>query len=191
MRKIIRTIIIFWGIIAIFPLCYALYTVWGDWIFGYGDGQASVITWIDSNANGIQETDESSLADVCLWSGYSVRSGVHTVDPCETQYHDATDDKGTWGEFLPGGKCEEYYIFVKTPYGYQATTDLASNGCNAKFGFVPEGVSVKNNVRSVEEFVRRQIILIWIERITISVLIISVGIAGTIWLQKQPYSKTV
>jgi hypothetical protein len=192
MRKIIRTVIIFWGIAAIFSLCYAIYSVGGYRLFGLGDGQASVTTWIDSNANGIQEIGEPPLANVCLWSGYNVISGVHVlVDPCEAEYHDATDDRGAWGEFLPGGKCEEYYVFVRTPDGYQATTDLGSNSCDAKFGFVPEDVLVKNGVRSVEEFVQRRIMLIWIERIIIGIIILSVGIAGTVWLQKEPQSKAV
>ena len=114
-------------------------------------------------------------------------SGVREfVDPCELQSHLATDDNGTWEQFLPGGKCEEIYVFVREPDGYQATTDLASNGCHAKFGFAPDGVPVERRVRSIEEFVQRNTILMWIRRIIIGLIILAVGILGTIWLQKEP-----
>jgi len=124
---------------------------------------------------------------VCIWSGYSPESGIREfVDTCEGQNHDATDQQGKWDRFLPGGSCDENFIFARVPQGFQATTDLASNGCVAKFGFVSNEVQVKQRTSSVEQFVQRQFMLLWIKRIAIGLLILLVSISGTIWLQKNP-----
>jgi len=191
-KKVIRSAIIFWGIVALFPFFYFVYLFFtiGEgsyWLFGAGDGQASAITWLDSNANGVQESDEKALANVCLWSGYRPESGNREfADPCEGQNHDATDDQGKWGMFLPGGRCDDFFIFARVPEGFQATTDLASNGCEAAFGFALDKVEVKQRIRIVEQFVQQQTTFLWAKRIAISLIILVASISGTIWLQKNP-----
>ncbi len=192
MKKVIRSVIIFWGIAAILPLCYLIYLFFATgegsyWIFGARDGQASAVTWSDNNANGIQDAGEKPLANVCIWSGYSPDSGIREVsDPCEKDYQETTDEQGQWSLFLPGGSCDEFFVFVRAPEGYQATTDLASNGCDARFGFAPDKVEVKQGILSVEQFVQQQITILWVKRIAIGLIILLVSIFGTIWLQKNP-----
>lgn len=191
MKKIIRSIIIFWGILALFPLFYLIYGffTYGEgsfWLFGVGDGLASTTAWVDSNTNGIQDPDEKSLANVCIWYGYSPEAGSSLDSFCEfgsVENRNITDDEGKWGQFLPGGKCSEVFIFAKTPEGFQATTNLASDGCNAKFGFVAQGVQVKQQILSVDEFIWQRTLFTWITRIIVGLVILVVSVGGTIWLQ--------
>lgn len=189
MKKVIRSIIVFWGIMALFPLFYVGYAffTFGEgsyWLFGARDGYASAITWLDNNADGIRNADEKPLANVCIWYGYNPESGIRdVVDPCRGN-HFSTDGQGKWSEFLPGGSCEDYFVFVRAPDGFHATTNLASNGCDAGFGFISEDVQVEQKVLSVDEFVRQSILIAWIKRILAGFAILSVSVAGTIWLQK-------
>ncbi len=192
MKKVIRSAVIFWGIVAIFPLCYLIFLFFttGEgsfWVFGARDGQASARTWSDSNANGIQDAGEKPLANVCIWSGYSPESGIHKVlDPCEKDSQEATDEQGRWSMFLPGGSCKDFFVFVKAPDGYQATTNLASNGCDARFGFAPDKVEVKQRILTIEQFVQQQNMILWAKRIVTGLVILSASVFGTIWLQKNP-----
>ena len=180
MKKAVRSIIIFWGIVALFLLCYLIYEREISYrLFGLGDGQALATTWLDSNANGIQDPNEKPFANVFLWYGYNPSSG-------NIKYHFSTDEQGKWGEFLPGGRCDEVFVFAKPPDGFRATTDLASNACDAKFGFVAKDVLVKQDIIDVERFIQRKILIDWITKIIISLTVIVVGIIGTIWLQKEP-----
>ncbi len=192
MKKVIRSVVIFWGIVAIFPLCYLIYFFFttGDgsyWLFGARDGQASATTWLDSNANGIQDIDEKPLANVCIWSGYSPESGIpEFLDPCKGHYQETTNEQGQWSTFLPGGGCDEVFVFVRVPEGYRPTTNLASNSCEAKFGFVPDTIEVKQKIINVEQFIQRQTVILWAKRTAIGLLILLIGIFGTIRLQKNP-----
>lgn len=162
MKKLLRSAITFWGITAMFPLCYIIYNFFtiGEgsyWIFGAQDGYASATTWVDVNANGIQDAGEKPLANVCIWSGYSPKSGVReTLDPCESDYLETTDEQGKWYRFLSNGSCKEYFVFTRAPDGYQATTDLASNGCDAKFGFALSTMEVNHRILGIEQFIRQQ-----------------------------------
>jgi hypothetical protein len=191
MKKAIRSVIIFWGIVALFPLCYLIYIFFtvGEgsyWVFGARDGQASVTAWLDKDANGIKETDEPPLSGVCIWTGYRPDSIIQNYsDPCKFSDSAVTDEQGNWGEFLPGGSCDSIYVFAKAPEGYQPTTDLASNGCSAKFGFVENDVTVSRKVLSIDDFARRKITMLWITRIGIGLFTVAVAGFGTYWLEKK------
>lgn len=191
MKKAIRSVIIYWGIVAIFPLCYLVYAFFtvGEgsyWIFGLGDDVASVTAWQDKNANGIKDDDESPFPGVCIWYGYRPDSVIQNhSDPCQFSDNGVTDEQGNWGQFLPGGNCEDIYVFAKPPNGYQPTTDLASNGCSAQFGFVENGVEVSHTVLSIDDFARRKITILWVNRIGIGLFIVAVASFGTFWLEKK------
>lgn len=190
-KKVIRSVIIFWGIIAIFPLCYFIYTFFTNgegsyWIFGARDGQATVSAWLDKNANGLREQNEPSFPGVCIWSGYRPDSVIQDYTyPCKFSDYDVTDKQGLWGKFLPGGNCDIFYVFAKAPDGYQPTTDLASNGCSAQFGFVENSATVSHKVLSIKEFSRRQITDLWIKRIGIGLFALVIASVGTFWLEKK------
>ena len=190
-KKVIRSAIIFWGIITLFPLCYLIYVFFTDgegsyWIFGARDGQASVSVWLDKNANGIRDQNEPPLPGVCIWSSDYIASVIQNYsDPCQFSDYDVTDKKGLWGKFLPGGSCETYYVFAKAPEGYQPTTDLASNGCSAQFGFVENSVSVSHKVLSINDFVSRHNSILWVKRIGIGLFMLAIAIFGTLWLEKK------
>jgi hypothetical protein len=191
MRKALRSIIIFWGIVAIFPLISFVYDYFTEGegayrFFAVGDGQASIIAWYDRNANGIREDGEGPFPGVCIWTGY--RPDIdhpNFVDPCISYSNDVTDEQGKWGRFLPGGSCENYYVFAKAPDGYQPTTDLASNGCSAQFGFVENDATVSHKVLSIDEFTRRKIATLWLTRIAVGLFIVAVAVFGTLWLEKK------
>jgi hypothetical protein len=190
-KKVIRSVVIFWGIIALFPLCYLIYILFTDgegsyWFFGARDGQASVITWLDKNANGIREQNEPPMPGVCIWSGYGTDSIIQNYsDPCKFSYNAFTDEHGLWGQFLPGGSCDTFYVFAKAPDGYQPTTDLASDSCSAEFGFVENNVSVSHKVLSINDFARRQFTILWVKRIGTGLFILAIAIIGTFWLEKK------
>ena len=81
MKRIIRSVIIFWGIVAIFPLIYIVYSlflysdIYAD-LFGISDGGAYVFTWLDKNANGLREENEPPLINVCVWYRYRPDSQI-------------------------------------------------------------------------------------------------------------------
>ena len=190
-KKVIRSVVIFWGIVAIFPLCYEIYYFFTEgegsyWVFGARDGLASVSAWLDKNANGIREQNEPPFPGVCIWSGYRPDSVIQDYsDPCQFYDSHVTDEQGTWGQFLPGGSCETFYVFAKAPEGYQPTTDLASDSCSAQFGFVENGILVSHKVLSINDFARRQITILWVKRIGIGLFVLVVASIGTFWLEKK------
>lgn len=120
MKRIIRFIIIFWGIIAIFISIYAFYPQLQNSLIGIGDGGAYVSTWVDENANGVRDENELPLAHVCVWSGYRPDS---QIEDCSFRDHHVTNENGQWGEFLTGSSCDTIYIFAVAPDGYQPTTN--------------------------------------------------------------------
>jgi hypothetical protein len=190
-KKVIRSIVIFWGIIAIFPLCYFIYAFFtvgqgSYWIFGARDGQASVSAWLDKNANGIREQNEHPLPGICIWSGYRPDSVIRDYsDPCQFSDYAVTDEQGIWEKFLPNGSCDTFYVFAKAPDGFQPTTDLASNSCSAQFGFVENSISVSHKVLSINDFARRQITILWVKRIGIGLFMLVIASIGTFWLEKK------
>jgi hypothetical protein len=191
MKKVIRSVILFLGIVALFPLFYLVYFYFsvgdGSRWFGTCDGEEYVMTWLDSNADGIQDTDEKPFANVCIWDGVDPNYGVDLEFSCESQNRidiNHTDEHGFWGKFLPGGKCEDYFVFAKAPDGFQPTTSLISNGCNAKFGFVAKDVSVKQKFKSVDEFIQQRKRNAQLMKMALALVIVAAGVAGAIWLQK-------
>ena len=185
-KRTIRSAIIFFGIVAIFPMCqlfYGFVSPYSWMVIPAGYDSAYVTTWLDSNANGIKDPGEKNLPNVCIWNGFSLESGAVFPVSCETSI---TDNQGEWSQFLAGGSCDELFVFAKPPKGFHATTDLVSNGCNAKIGFVQENVTVKHKVLSIKEYVEQRNMISWFTRIAIGFIIIVIGIAGTIWLEKPP-----
>ena len=187
-KKVIRSVVIFGGIVAIFLLCYLTYAfftigVGSYWIFGARDGQASVTAWLDKNANGLKETDEPPLPGVCVW--YSYRPDSVDSVPCDFSDYGVTDEQGNWVKFLPGGRCDTVYVFVKAPNGYQPTSDSASDGCSAQFGFVENDVTVSHKILSINDFARRKITILWMTRICVGLFVVAVAGFGTFWLEKK------
>ncbi len=185
-KRTLRSAIIFLGIVSIFPLCYLIYVVWSQnsWrVLPVGDGMASAITWLDSNANGVKEAGEQNLPNVCVWSSYSLEGGAVKSSPCNNSY---TDQQGGWGEFLPGGSCKEIFIFAQSPSGFHPTTDLVSNGCDARFGFVQGNVPVNHKVLNADVYSQQHNRLATLKGIVLGLIITVVAILGTIWLEKRP-----
>ncbi len=187
MKHFVRSVIIFWGIVAIFPLIslgYSLFLnsdIYAD-LFGIGDGGAYVLTWLDENANGLREENEPPLANVCVWFRYRPES---QIENCEYEGYRRTDDNGKWGEFLAGSQCDEIYIFAAAPDGFQPTTDLAYRGCDADFGFVKESVKISRKVFTIDEFTRREITKVWIRNGIVGLFVFVVALLGTKWLEKS------
>ncbi len=208
LKKVIRSVVIFWGIAtAIFPPCYLVYAYFtaGSTLYEFLDTRGryplvSATAWLDDNANGIQDSGEKALANVCIGWGKHVDIVDYrdTVSEILNLSHDsrckadqdvppvATDEEGEWGGIV-SESCQYVFIFARAPEGYQATTDLVSaNGCDdAKFGFAPIGVKVKQEIYSVEQFIQREIAILWVKRIATGMVILLAGIFGTIWLQKD------
>jgi hypothetical protein len=185
-RQIIRSIIIFWGIIAIFPACYLLYNYVVYNVLPRGDGEEHVTTWLDSNANGIKDPGEKNLPNVCVWEGYSQSDGddayIHP-DICKNSF---TDGNGEWWNFLPGGSCDELFVIAEAPKGFHATTNVVSRPCDTEIGFVQDNVPVNHKVLSIKEYFQQQNTFLLLKRIALGFIIIMIGIIGTIWLEKSP-----
>jgi hypothetical protein len=188
-KRIVRSIVIFWGISAFFLFGYLTYGFFTDgpgsfYLYGAVDGVASATAWLDSNADGIQNVDEKPLANVCIWHGFNPEAGLDLDYFCKTENAYKTDENGGLGEFLPGAKCSDVFIFAKAPDGLQATTNLAINDCSAKFGFVAKDVPVKQKIVSIDDFIQQRNLLTWLTRICFALITIAVSVTGTIWLQK-------
>jgi hypothetical protein len=186
MKRIIRSAIIFWGIVAIFPLIYIVYSLFLNSniyanFFGVGDGEAYALAWLDENINGFHDINEPPLANVCVWFGYRPDS---EIEDCGLEDYQVTDANGQWVEFLAGSECNEIYIFAAIPDGYQPITDLARKGCYAEFGFVQKNVKVAHRILTIDEFARREITKIWLQNVTVGLLIFVVAFWGTKWLEK-------
>jgi len=187
-KRTLRGAIIFWGIVVLIPGCYIAYyfIMQSPWFYVARDGMASATTWLDTNGDGVQDPNEDIFANVCIWYGYGPDSGIREYgDPCHGHQF-STDQQGRWQDFLPGGSCEDYFVFAKVPQGFQPTTNLGSNACDAKFGFVPQETQVKQKILSVNEFVRQRILFMWFQRLFLGMIIVAIGLAGTFWLQKEP-----
>ena len=188
-KRIFRSVFTFLGIVALFPLGYILYNMFlqSDLYYsfhGVGDGMVSITTWLDINANGVQDEGEPPLPDVCAGYADSPENLVRLLNyPCESS--DLTDAQGRGGSgFLPGwsGKIYEFAI---PPEGYQPTTDMVASEPDAKFGFVQKGMYVSRKVETTDDFARLTIITTWMRRIAIGFFIFMIAGAGTIWLEKQ------
>lgn len=189
-KRTIRSAIIFFGIISIVPVFGLVRTYWESisWmILPHGDGLASATTWLDANANGLQDAGEGDLPDVCVWGEYSLYGGAVAPDPCA---YSRTDQQGGWGQFLPGGECSEFYVFASPPAGFHATTDLVSGGCEAKFGFVQDDVPVNHRVLSIRDYIQQQDRFDSIKRIITTIIVLVLAIVGTVWLEKQPKERS-
>jgi hypothetical protein len=182
----LKEINIFWrilGLLSVFFLIFCLFTNGGKSyiLSGVGDGEAQFSSWLDENANGVRDSNEPPLAGVCVWAGYNIINDFQeNRDLCQF-----TDKDGKWEEFLPGGSCEEFYVFVQAPDGYQATTNLAANSCSTEFGFVESTVKVSHKVLTIQEFIHKMRLIQWIKRIGIGILIAILVILGINWLLKK------
>ncbi|MFN8596219.1 MAG: hypothetical protein U0559_08550 [Anaerolineae bacterium] len=121
--------------------------------------------WLDANANGQREHDESPLANVCVWSPISldVPQEADVARICGDSLS-LTDQTGHWPakgqeahSFRAGAKCTDLDVFAKPPDGYIATTPLAINGCQGAFGFVSTSavdVSSRNYLQEYEKHIQ-------------------------------------
>jgi hypothetical protein len=192
-KRIIRKIVIFFGIVAIFPAIYSTFEgsdLYYD-LYGNSDFSANAVSWLDSNGDGIQNLNESPLADVCIWYVFHPEE-FYTEDLhwwCDRKNVSVTDTEGKWKEFIAWKfSCKELWVFAKAPSGLKPTTPLASHGCSANFGFAPEKVQIEKNFPSAVELIRRYSFLILLRNIFIGVFIIGAGILGTMWLDKEQKS---
>jgi hypothetical protein len=187
MKKAIRKIIVFIGLLGCFLIFYiACRFLFSGYHFSLHLGGSSVTTWLDTNANGIKEEGEPPFPRVCLWKTTNIENRFSTdFNPCQSEaYQNMTDADGQWNDFLPYGSCKEEYIFVFVPKGYQPTTDLASNGCSAQFGFVEAGRVVTHKIVTAQEFIQRHVFWLWVKRVAIALTMLGLAILGTIWLEK-------
>ena len=124
------------------------------------DSSAFIETYIDQNANGIKDKNEPPLDAVCVWGGPVSLDSVSANEMIEftcSKPRSVTDGKGQWGEFKPGSRCEDLFLFAVTPEGYRPTTDLAVNGCEAKFGFTSTGSVPQKNILTLNNLFSRKV----------------------------------
>ncbi|HUI88797.1 MAG TPA: hypothetical protein VLX61_08730 [Anaerolineales bacterium] len=100
------------------------------------DAGASIEVWLDANGNGIWDNNEPAVPNTCVWAGY-LNSFTNWQDICNGEGY-KTDTQGVWGDFFPGGTCEEIYNAVNIPNGYFPTTPTVVIGCTAEFGLAQE-----------------------------------------------------
>jgi hypothetical protein len=130
----------------------------GCLLAGCIDSWAYGIAWEDANCNGVQDSGETALQGVCVWSSWYPAAPTPAPEDCNTEYFQTEAD----GEFGPwwysGAACKEIFIFAQTPDGYQPTTDIAVNGCSAEFGFARESTCPERRVMTQAELTKRQTI---------------------------------
>ena len=95
----------------------------------YPQATAGNLVWVDSNANGVQESAESRMADVIV-QAISVETGEVTSQA-------VTDAEGTY--LLDGLEKQAYYLKFTPPAGYyatvaRATTDDKDSDVDHSFG---------------------------------------------------------
>ncbi|MBK9581455.1 MAG: hypothetical protein IPO48_05955 [Saprospiraceae bacterium] len=95
----------------------------------YPQATAGNLVWVDSNANGVQESAESRMADVIV-QAISVETGAVTSQA-------VTDAEGTY--LLEGLEKQAYYLKFTPPAGYyatvaRATTDDKDSDVDHSFG---------------------------------------------------------
>ena len=65
--------------------------------------------------------------------------------------------RGLWDSGLPWNRsCTDVYIFVRTPDGFQPTTDMVVNGCSAEFGFARSPACPKRAIRTPSDLVAHE-----------------------------------
>lgn len=174
------------AILVFFGLCRFFYNLF---FLPVGDGIASVQTYLDIDANGIQDGNEPSLAGVCVWYLNRPISLLQDYgsNSCKVGEYNSglTNQQGLWSsDFLPGSPCDAIHIFASVPEGYKPTTDLATQGCTAKFGFVQNKISVSQKVLTIDEFDRREIMNRWGKDIFIGMFILFVAMINDFVLEK-------
>jgi len=99
MKRIIRSVIIFWGIVSLFPLFYLLYTAFESNFLPHADASVSIMTWLDIDADGFHEEGEPHLASICVGYLYSANTlpDYYQSNSCQFQDYKVTDETGGWG----------------------------------------------------------------------------------------------
>ena len=187
-RRVLVFILISVGISALVILCNWAYFMVTEFVGPVGDGSAVITTWEDSNANGIRDEGENPLPNVCVWYGFNPENAnrKNSANDCNDMYAQYTDDQGLGGDgFLPGARCDEIYEFAIPPFGYQPTTDMVVNGCNADFGFAETSTRLTHTIETVDDFVYKTTVKIWSQRIIIGLGIIIIASIITVWLERK------
>jgi hypothetical protein len=82
-KKVIRSVIIFWGIFALFQYLYGVYSFYAAYT---DNGEIIITTWLDSNANGIQDPNENPLPNICTWYVYSPKAEIsENLNKCKDE----------------------------------------------------------------------------------------------------------
>jgi len=111
------------------------------WEYGF-----CVKVWEDINENGLQESNERNLPDVCILKQYSWLKDEYTPTElktmCDSRRVSRTDSRGLWCTMYSscdlGQYCGDYTVMVIPQDGYELTTPNLITGCNnPKFGLKP------------------------------------------------------
>ena len=166
-RLTILRIPTFLGILVAISVAYIGYHLLGlnYCIFGARDAGAYVEVWLDEDGDGQRSNEEPPLEGICVWAGYASYPFEDNTSPYFSNWEEIsqkefyrTDASGEWGDFFPGGTCNEIHMLVKPPEGYQHTNPLAVNGCYAEFGLTQDNSLSTVPIMSAEDYLRRQVV---------------------------------
>jgi len=108
------------------------------------DAGAYVYAWEDTNCNGIPETGEHPLEDVCVTLAAGIDAPTPDIPPggCDWEHGltegGLTNSEGYWSSGIVASTCNEIYVVVRSPDGFHPTTPTVKNGCGIQFGFAKE-----------------------------------------------------
>ena len=103
------------------------------------DSSASAHVWHDIDADGTKDPEDTPTEriQVCATTDPKINNELE-ADYCYYTDHngDVPSSDEVRGMFFPGAKCQDIYIFVVLPKGYDISTPRKVIDCEANFGLV-------------------------------------------------------
>lgn len=118
------------------------------------DSVVDAYVWADTNCNGLPDPEEPPLSGVCVWWAYGV-DYIPGSQYC-TQSINQTDSDGGFYRFVAGSSCNDFYVVIQVPTGFEPTTDTIASGCQSSFGLAPESTCPKRTVRTQADLIAEQ-----------------------------------
>jgi hypothetical protein len=101
------------------------------------DAGADVYTWEDLNCNKVPDEGEPPLAGVCVELEDDIRVPTPSISPKDCGSW-ITNEEGHLTTGIVASTCNEIFVAVISPDGYQPTTNVVNIGCSQQFGFAKE-----------------------------------------------------